>query len=286
MTAGLTLALAVLAAVLTGYGTWTLAGLNRERPVRRQPDDDRNLELWLLGNPISPGTLRVLAWIACAVSVVIGMVATGNVVCAILLGSIGYTVPGSVLAALAASTWARADDQAHSLATVLQFALPVEGNPHTALAHVLPDLGQPLRGWMERVVAGEAAGVPLEDGLATLADRLRHRELRLLADILLADRRAAPSHALISELLPEWEARTKAASERASLLGSGQILTGLFTWGPLAVFLLVDGLTPAGQVFHATLAGQAIAALGMAVLTFTVHIARVNLARQRTLATY
>ena len=281
-----TVLLTVLAAGLAGYGTWTLVGLNRERTVRRQPDDDRNLELWLLGNPISPGTLRVLAWLACAGTVAIGMVATGNVICAVLLGSIGYTVPGSVLAALAASTWARADDQAHSLATVLQFALPVEGNPHTALAHVLPDLGQPLRGWMERVVAGEAAGVPVEDGLATLADRLRHRELRLLADILLADRRAAPSHTLISELLPEWEARTKAASERASLLGSGQIMTGLFTWGPLAVFLVVDGLTPAGAVFHATLAGQMIAALGMAVLAFAVHIARVNLARQRTLATF
>ncbi len=281
-----TVLLTVLAVGLTGYGTWTLVGLSRERPVRRQPDDDCNLELWLLGNPISPGTLRVLAWIACAAAVTVGMAATGNVVCAILLGSIGYTVPGSMLAALAASTWARADDQAHSLATVLQFALPVEGNPHTALIHVLPDLGQPLRGWMERVVAGEAAGVPVEDGLATLADRLRHRELRLLADILLADRRAAPSHTLISELLPEWEARTKAASERASLLGSGQAMTGLFTWGPLAAFLLMDGLTPAGAVFHSTLAGQAIAALGMAVLTFAVHIARVNLARQRTLATF
>ena len=286
MTTGLTLPLTVLAGGLAAYGTWTLAGLNRERPSRHQPDDDRNLELWLLGNPISPGTLRLLSWVACAGTVALGMITTGNVICAILLGSIGYTVPGSMLAALAASTWARADDQAHSLATVLQFALPVEGNPHTALAHVLPDLGQPLKGWMERVVAGEAAGVPVEDGLATLADRLRHRELRLLADILLADRRAAPSHTLISELLPEWEARTKAASERASLLGAGQIMTGLFTWGPLATFLVGDGLTPAGAVFHATLAGQVIAAVGMAVLAFAVHIARVNLARQRTLATF
>ena len=282
----MTVILSVVTGALVTYGTWTLAGLERERTVRRQPDDDRNLELWLLGNPISPGTLQLLSWVACAGTVALGMASTGNVVCAVLLGSIGYTVPGSVLAALAASTWARADDQAHSLATVLQFALPVEGNPHTALAHVLPDLGQPLGGWMERVVAGEAAGVPVEDGLATLADRLRHRELRLLADILLADRRAAPSHTLISELLPEWEARTKAASERASLLGSGQAMTGLFTWGPLAVFLVVDGLTPAGAVFHTTLAGQLIAALGMAVLAFAVHIARVNLARQRTLATF
>lgn len=286
MTADMTLPLTVLAAVLTGYGVWTLAGLSRGRPIQRQPDDDRNLELWLLGSPVSPGTLRTLAWAACAAAVAIGMAITGNAVCAILLGTIAYTAPGSVLAALAASTWARADDQAHSLATVLQFALPVEGNPYTALAHVLPDLGQPLGGWMERVVAGEAAGVPVEEGLATLADRLRHRELRLLADILLADRRAAPSHTLISELLPEWEARTKAASERASLLGSGQAMTGLFTWGPLVAFLVVDGFTPAGAVFHATLAGQVIAALGMAVLTFAVHIARVNLARQRSLATF
>ena len=279
------LPLALLAAALAAYGTWTLLGLQRGAVPRRTVTADRNLELWLLGNPVPERAVPVLQALAALAAAGVAQAATGNILIALLVASLARHLPTGIIASQAAKVWTKADDEAHTLANVLQFALPVQGNPYTALRQVIPDLNQPLAGWLEQAVAGEAAGHPVEEGIGELAARLHHRELGLLAVILRSDRRAAPSQRLLTELLPVWTQRVRSASERRTTLLMAQAISSLFIWGPMAAFLVVDGLTPAGAVFHRSLIGQGVATAGMAVLTAAAHIHRSTLARERRLQT-
>lgn len=281
------LTVAASAALCAAYGTWTLTGLERRARAHRttDPAGDRNLELWLLGNPIPSHMVPLLQLLSAVLVAALGMITTANIVIALLLATLGWTIPTGILSSLAAKAWAKADDEAHTLANVLQFALPVQGNPYFALRHSLPDLDPPFKGWLEQVVAGEIAGQPLEEGLADLGVRLRHQELQLLAAILRSDRRSAPSHQLLTELLPAWTQRVRSASERRGTLALAQAVSNLMIWGPMGLFLALDWLTPAGTVFHGTLIGQAVATAGMAVMVAAAHVTRSTLARERRLQT-
>ncbi len=279
----ITLLLALLAAALTAYGIWSVLGFQWSRRQRPSPAQSRNLELWLLGSPLPERAVPVLQILAALAAVTAAQLATGNPVIALLLATLAWYIPTGLIASLAARVWAKADEQAHTLANVLQFALPVQGNPYTALRHVIPDLDEPLAGWLGEAVAGEALGRPVEDALAALAARLRHQELGLLAAILRSDRAAAPAQDLLTDLLPEWTARVRATTERRTILLMAQAMSNLFIWGPMAAFLVIDAFMPMGAVFHATLVGQAVAAAGMAVLTAAAHIHRSTLARERRL---
>ncbi len=276
--------LTVPAAALAAYGAWTLAGEAEALSAlkgRASMADTRNLELWLLGNPIPLWSLPVLQVVSAVLAAALAQVVSGNLVIAVLVATLGWHAPSALLATLAQRVWHRADDQAHTLANILQFALPVQGNAYAALRHAIPDLDQPLRSWLEQVVAGEAVGRPLEEGLADLASRLRHQELALLAAVLRSDRRAAPSVRLLPELLAGWQSRLRAAAERRTIMHTSQIMGLLFVWAPLALFGLVDWLTPVGAAFRGSLLGQAIAAAGVGILVAAAHIQRSAVARER-----
>ena len=275
--------LTVPAAVLAAYGIWTLAGETDLTALKSRASaaDTRNLELWLLGNPMPLWSLPVLQVVAAVLVAALAQAVSGNLVIALLVATLGWHAPGALLATLAQRVWHRADDQAHTLANILQFALPVQGNAYAALRHAIPDLDQPLRGWLEEVVASEAVGKPLEEGLAGLAARLRHQELALLAAILRSDRRAAPSVRLLPELLAGWQSRVRAAAERRTIMHTSQVMGLLFVWGPLAAFGLVDWLTPVGVTFRGSLLGQAIAAAGVGILVAAAHIQRSAVTRER-----
>ncbi len=278
------LALALLAAASAAYGTWTLLGIRRTPAVRAPHQvESRSLELWLLGSPLPERAVPLLQILAAIAAATAAQLATGNPVVALLLASLAWHIPTGLIASLAARVWSRADEQSHTLANVLQFALPVQGNPYTALRHVIPDLDEPLAGWLRQAVAGEAVGRPVEEGLSDLAARLRHQELGLLAAILHADRTATPSQGLLTDLLPEWTARVRSGAERRTTLLTAQAMSNLFIWGPMAAFLVIDAFIPAGAVFHRSLIGQAVAAAGMAILTAAAHIHRSTLASERRL---
>ena len=280
------------AAVLTAYGVWSLTGrpkpskAPRKRPLpASDPQGDIALQLWLLGSPLPARLLPALQMAVALLATGLAYVATHEAVIAVLLGTLGWYMPLSLLQSLAGRIWNQADDQAHTLANILQFALPVQGNPYIALRHALPDLAQPFQDWMRQVVAGETAGVPVEDGLMRLGLRLRHQELQLLAAILGSDRRALPSHELLAELLPTWTRRLRASGERRAKLAVAQTLSNLFIWGPMGLFLLLDALTPIGHVFQATVLGQGVAIAGMAAMVGAAHITRATISRERRLQT-
>lgn len=107
--------------------------------------------------------LPALQIVAALLATGLAYVATQNMFIAVLLATLGWYMPLSLLQSLAGRIWNQVDDQAHTLANILQFALPVQGNPYVALRSALPDIAQPFQDWMRQVVAGETAEVPMED---------------------------------------------------------------------------------------------------------------------------
>lgn len=237
--------------------------------------------LWLAGIPLPPwllGPARVAAGVAAGLLTL----AVGQALpAAVLVGLLAAQGPPGLLRLWAQARWREADQDAYALANTLRYVLPVAGHPVAALRELTPTLGEPLRGWMAAVLAAEAAGGSAETALADLAARLGHTELGLLADILRADRHEKPTGDLLEELLDAWTDRMRADEQRRAKLAGGRRLVNLLVGGPLIVFVLLPALAPAaGAVFTATAAGQAVGAVGLALLGAGAWLARVTLGRE------
>ena len=254
-------------------------------PVVREaaPRRDRGAAalLWLAGIPLPPGLLWPVRVVVGGVIGLLVLLLDHAVPAAILVGIISYHIPPGLLGLLARARWRQADRDAYALANTMRYVLPVEGHPLTALRRLVPDLTEPLRGWVTGALAQEATGTAVEQALQDLAQRLRHTELGLLAEILRADRHEKPAADLLGELIDAWTERIEADDQRLATLAGGRRLVNLLVGGPVVVFCLLPVLSPGtGGIFTQSMAGQAIGAVGLALFGAAAWLARVTLSKE------
>jgi len=253
----------------------------KERRRRTRRND--NLLLWLSGIAMPPAMLPVVQLIFAGAGAIVGYAMTHNVVIAGELGYVTWFAPTSLLKHIAARRWNKADDSAYMLCNVLRFNLALSGHPHQALRAALPDLDEPLKGWLSEAMAMEAAGRSVEDALYEIGLNLRHQEISLLAEILKADRRESSASHLLPGLLEAWTERVRASQRRRAKLSTAQMLSTIMIWGPVGLFLFLNAFTPVGNAFQGSFLGQLMAAIGFTIMVFGATIARKTLDKERGL---
>ncbi len=280
---------------LAGLGVWWLTTpaprfhFGAEPPpaapavVRPAPKRDAGAArlLWLAGIPLPAGLLWPLRVVVGGVIGLVVLLLDHALPAAIIVGVMGYHIPPGLLHLLGRARWRQADRDAYALANTMRYVLPVEGHPLTALRRLVPDLTEPLRGWMTAALAQEATGAGVEQALQDLAQRLHHTELGLLAEILRADRHEKPAADLLGELIDAWTERIEADDQRLATLAGGRRLVNLLVGGPVVVFCLLPVLSPGtGGIFTQTVAGQAIGAVGLALFGAAAWLSRVTLSKE------
>ncbi|MCY0885378.1 MAG: hypothetical protein OWV35_05765, partial [Firmicutes bacterium] len=231
---------------------------------------------WILDLPGSARWLRPLQAGAAGALGVLAVAVTHLVLVAGVLGVAALWLPPILLDGWARARWRAADRAAYALANTLRYTLALAGHPRVALMRLAPEADPPLRGWLAEALARDRLGrEPLEQGLARLADRLGHAELRLLADILATDRAARPADDLLADLLAAWGGRLAEDEQRLGQLASGQLLSWLFTAAPIGAWLAGWVLDPTTMaVFRASALGQGLALAGLGVLLAGLAVAQ------------
>jgi Flp pilus assembly protein TadB len=281
--------------MLAGLGVWWLTTpvprfhFETEDPppaaVVHRPPPQRDAGavplLWLAGIPLPARLFWPLRVVVGGVLGLLVLLLDHALPAAIIVGLIGYHIPPGLLRLLGRARWRQADRDAYALANTMRYVLPVEGHPLTALRRLVPDLTEPLRGWMTAALAQEATGAGVEHALQDLAQRLHHTELGLLAEILRADRHEKPAADLLGELIDAWTERIEADDQRLATLAGGRRLVNILVGGPVVVFCLLPVLSPGtGGIFTQSVAGQAIGAVGLALFGAAAWLARVTLSKE------
>lgn len=281
--------------VLAGLGVWWLTtpgphfhfGAQDRPPAAVMPASPPTRDagaahlLWLAGIPLPARLLWPLRVIVAGLIGGLVLILDHTVPAAIIVGLIGYQIPPGLLRLLARARWRQADRDAYALANTMRYVLPVEGHPLTALRRLVPDLTDPLQGWMTGALAQEATGTGVEPALQDLARRLHHTELGLLAEILRADRHEKPAADLLGELIEAWTERIEADDQRIATLAGGRRLVNVMVGGPVVVFCLLPVLSPGtGGIFAQSVAGQAIGGVGLALFGAAAWLARVSLSKE------
>ncbi len=247
MSAGLgPIVLLGLGGLLAGWAIWLL--LTVPRPMgwsaaarerrRRSVHGIHQGWLALTGLPLTPRDVRHLGWLIGALTVLGLMALTRNPLIATAFGLVGMLVPEAGIRYWARKQWQRLDVAAYGATHMLQAKIHFDVPVLEAFRALLPDVGEPFRGWVTPCVTAEATGHPLEVTLKRQAEAIQHVELATLADVLAAERTHGRTAPVIAQTVELWSQRLQADAVRrgtlagGTMLGYGVVLAGIVAfWG-------------------------------------------------------
>jgi tight adherence protein B len=114
-----------------------------------------------------------------------------------------------------------------------------------ALSMAVQESGEPTRSELERVLVDEQLGVPLEDGLRKLAERMDSSDVSQLALVATVQRETGGNTAeVIDQVTESIRARAELRGLIRSLTAQGRLSRWILTFLPVAVFLLMLTINP------------------------------------------
>jgi tight adherence protein B len=136
------------------------------------------------------------------------------------------------------------------------------------LSLVVNDAAEPSKSEFQRVVADEQLGVPLEDALMVVAERMKSRDVEQVALVSSLQRETGSNSAEVLDRVIE-NIRERAGLRRLvrSLTAQGRLSRWVVTFLPVALLLAISGINPAYMrpLFTHT-SGRIILAVGVIMI--------------------
>jgi tight adherence protein B len=239
--------------------------------VGTQPTADRwdKLKLDLEIARIAVSARHLVWWTAAGtiLAFVLLLSASGSVALALLAVFVPVGVNAAIQRRLAQQRREFGDQLADTLQVVAS-ALRIGHGFSGALAVAVEESSEPTRSELERVLVDEQLGIPLEDGLTTLAERMDSTDVSQLALVATVQRATGGNTAEVVDRVTE-SIRERGELRRLveSLTAQGRLSRWILTFLPIVVFLLLEAINPGymDPLVH-TGSGHALLALCIALV--------------------
>ena len=184
--------------------------------------------LELTGLPLTPKRLTLINWGFAAGIAIFLMVLVHNPIVAVCFGILGSTLPEAGVRWYARKKWIALDVSAFAAINTLGFYIARHKSVLASLRQIIPESDDPFRTWAGKLLAQESAQVPLEQALKQAADKIRHIELSLVADVLAVERDKGGTAPMIMRAVDLWSQRIRADGvRRGRLSATGWLARGL-----------------------------------------------------------
>jgi tight adherence protein B len=235
-------------------------------------------ELELAGISWSPRRIVLFTFIGTFVSVWLLSVITGSMLVSVLLGlAIPFAVRAYVRRKVARKRYLFAEQLPDNL-QVLSSALRAGHSFVGALSVVVDDAPEPSRAEFRRVISDEQLGVPLEDALHVVVERMESRELEQVALVAAVQRSSGGNTAEVLDRVVETiRERFELRRTVRTLTAQGRLSRWVVSLLPLFLLLVVSLLNPGYMhPFYASSAGRiALAFAAMMVVAGSFVIKRI-----------
>lgn len=264
--------MAIVAAVLFGGGLglilWWGWEVLRMTPRRRAgSSEDEDGAVWDLGPALPP-------WLHLALRITVGILTaaavgflTHNIGEALVLGALGSTLPGMILARMRQRRRNALDTQCYTMANSLQLLLPISPNLVHALADARDNAEEPLRSVLSAALRGETRTTgSATEFLRQVGRDLRLTDLELLGDILLqVNTQTIKAGALLTNLVELWGERLQSEHKRLGKIAGSVRLGSVMIAVSLGVQVLWPALDATARSVDGRLVGQIFGFFGAAV---------------------
>jgi Flp pilus assembly protein TadB len=218
--------------LLAGAGLLTLAvwwGIHPPQAIRwtpatragkTRPTTIDRAWLELTGFPLTPKRLTHINWLFAGLIALLIFVTVHNPIVAVAFGVLASTVPEAAVRWYARKQWIALDMSAFAAINTLSFYIARQQSVLESLRQIIPESDNPFRTWAGKLLAQEAAQMPLEYALKQAADKIRHVELSLIADILAVERERGGTAPMIMRAVGLWSQRIRADGMRRGRLNA------------------------------------------------------------------
>jgi tight adherence protein B len=147
-----------------------------------------------------------------------------------------------------------------------------------ALSVVVNDAPEPARTEFSRVVADEQLGVPIEDALRVVAERMDNRELEQVALVAALQRETGGNTAEVLDRVTDTiRERFELRRTIQTLTAQGRLSRWVLTLLPLCLFMVIKLINPGYvDIMYSTLAGKILMVIaGISVTAGSFAIKRI-----------
>lgn len=206
--------------------------------VQRVPINREWLEL--TGIPITPQQLRYINWAFGAFIAIVIFIVVHNPIVGVAFGFLSSTFPEAGVRWYARKQWVSLDLSAFAAINTLSFFLARHQSVLESLRKIIPDSDEPFRSWSGKLLTAEATGIPIEVSLKQSAEKIKHIELGLIADILAVERRKGGTAPMVARSVELWSHRLRAdGMRRGRLQATAMISRGIMVIAVAVYWILV-----------------------------------------------
>jgi tight adherence protein B len=147
-----------------------------------------------------------------------------------------------------------------------------------ALSVVVNDAPEPARSEFQRVVADEQLGVPIDEALHVVVERMESRELEQVALVAALQRETGGNTAEVLDRVTETiRERFELRRTVQTLTAQGRMSRWVLTFLPLVLFVLITLINPGyiGVMYHSTLGKVVLVMAAISVTTGSLVIKRI-----------
>lgn len=185
----------------------------------------------------------------------------------LLLGALALLLPAGGLVALKQKLSGRRQEFGEQLTDSLQVlasAIRAGQSMAGALAVVVGESAEPTRTEFRRIVADEQLGVPLDEAIRSVAERMKSRDLEQVALVAAIQREAGGNTAeVLDQVIGTIRERAELRRKIRALTAQGRMSRWIVSLLPLALLLVLMLLSPGylDPLFHTT-TGQILLGVG------------------------
>ena len=239
---------------------WLPQGLVRYRKAYTRAAQNRLGEFFLFLDPASLWQANLLA---CGAVFVVTVVASASPGLALAAAGVVLAAPRWALGYLRRGRQSRFDAQLPDLLLSLSGALRAGSSVQAALHHIVPQAPVPLSQEFGLVLREQRMGVPLEQALVNLQERMPSEGTGLVVSSLsIALGNGGNLAETLERIAATLRARTQLRARVAALTSQGRLQAWIMACLPLALALVLDHLDPQSMalLWH-TPAGWAVLAV-------------------------
>jgi len=239
---------------------WLPQGLVRYRKAYTRTAQNRLGEFFLFLDPASLWQANLLA---CGAVFVVTVVASASPGLALAAAGVVLAAPRWALGHLRRRRQSRFDAQLPDLLLSLSGALRAGSSVQAALHHIVPQAPVPLSQEFGLVLREQRMGVPLEQALVNLQERMPSEGTGLVVSSLsIALGNGGNLAETLERIAATLRARTQLRARVAALTSQGRLQAWIMACLPLALALVLDHLDPQSMalLWH-TPAGWAVLAV-------------------------
>ena len=235
-------------------------------------------ELQVAGNALPAEQIVILTVLGTIVMFVVVKFLTGSLLISVVLTiAVPYGVRWWLKRSLARCRQLFAEQLPDNL-QVLSSALRAGHSFVGALSVVVNDAPEPARTEFSRVVADEQLGVPIEDALRVVAERMDNRELEQVALVAALQRETGGNTAEVLDRVTDTiRERFELRRTIQTLTAQGRLSRWVLTLLPLCLFMVIKLINPGYvDIMYSTLAGKILMVIaGISVTAGSFAIKRI-----------